>query len=156
MPMGKYAHAGRIALARVQGDATDRVDGWSVASCADWRSLAMLESMTKAQLDADIREYLSDDEKGEVRIGDGPRGDFRVEFTQKSRPSHGMTMKDASYEDVLRATSSELLGSAGDHAIVYLGKTPVAEGYLQYRRVQGGGGKFSVKIVGEKPRKRRR
>lgn len=85
----------------------------------------------------------------------GPIGDFRISFTERSRPSGNLTLPGTSYGEALRRTSQEILGGTGDRATVYLGSTPVAEAYLQDDGRAGRGRKFSVRIVGEKPSKYR-
>ena len=99
---------------------------------------------TKAQLSEDIDRYLS-------TSGDP---EFRVQVFDRSRPT--VSLRSVGYEDALRRTTAELLGSGGDRAEVYWGNTKVAEAYVQHRRVAGGGTKQSVKIVGEKLAKRPR
>ena len=97
---------------------------------------------TAAQIGAEIKDILSE------------KDEFRVEITDRSRPS--ATLRRGSYVDALRAAKDELLGSGGDRAEIYWRATKVAEGYLQSRGVgRGGGQKWSVKFVGEKPAKKR-
>lgn len=73
---------------------------------------------------------------------------FRVELSEGGRRSLAFQRKD--YKTALRAASAELLGSGGDLAKIFWKDTLVAEGYLQSRRVRGGGLKRSVLFVGEK------
>jgi hypothetical protein len=76
---------------------------------------------------------------------------FRVELSERGRPSLVLCRDD--YESAIRQATRELLGSGGDRAEIYVGRDLVAVGGLQYRDVRGGG-KFSVRFSGEKPRKR--
>ncbi len=80
---------------------------------------------------------------------------FRVELSDHGRSSRVLCRDD--YEEALRDATGEMLGSGGDRAEIYSGSDLLAVGGLQYRRVGGprGGGKFSVRFSGEKPRKRR-
>jgi hypothetical protein len=103
---------------------------------------------TAAELDQDILTYLKSNP-------DPSRdGSFRVELSEHGRPTLKFERDD--YRTALRDAKDELLGAGGDLARIYLRNSLVAEGRLQRRTVKGGGQKFSVVFVGEKPAKRQR
>lgn len=77
----------------------------------------------------------------------GGSGRFRVQIFDAGAPTISSNTND--YRIALRRASAELLGSGGDYAEIFLGKDKVAEAYLQRKNR-----KNSVKIVGEKPRRR--
>lgn len=87
-------------------------------------------------------------------MGDIASTSFRVETFERDQPVH--TRMIIGYEKALRWVARELLGTGGDLARVYMGKTLVAEAYVQHPNVRGRGRKTSVRIVGEKAAKVRR
>ena len=101
---------------------------------------------TAAVLEREIKSYL--------RKPVSAHGAFLVELSDHGRPS--LKLKRDDYRTALRDAKDELLGSGGDLSKIYLRGTLVSEGRLQRRIVRGGGQKFSVVFVGEKPVKRQR
>jgi hypothetical protein len=85
------------------------------------------------------------------RLGSGDpaasQGRFLVQIFDAGTPTISSRTDD--YRVALRRASDEMLGSGGDYAEIFLGSDKVAEAYLQRKNR-----KYSVKIVGEKPRRR--
>jgi hypothetical protein len=86
----------------------------------------------------------------------GPSGDFHVEFHDRGR--FVVTDHADDYGEALRKAKNGLLGSLGDTASVFLGKTLVNMAHLERAQVRGRGTRDIVRFAagGEKPRKRAR